>query len=183
MFAPTEADFEKGVTLFTGETVRTRAGMAHILGEEACRALILLRAPGSDVRGALKRAAAGMTAILHEAAKSVRWESAPGRYCCGICTVALWRHLAAGGLKDARPERWLAAGMRTLKMRRDGKGGWQGFPFWYAILALREIGLPSAAQELRYASPVCERYLGTPANARVIRQRRRLLAEKTLEGC
>jgi hypothetical protein len=38
MFAPTEKDLREGVTSFTGERLRTRAGTAHILGEEARRA-------------------------------------------------------------------------------------------------------------------------------------------------
>ncbi|MCU0727702.1 MAG: hypothetical protein MUE73_18230, partial [Planctomycetes bacterium] len=39
MFAPLPLDMQTGVTLFTGERVSTRAGTAHLLGEEACRAL------------------------------------------------------------------------------------------------------------------------------------------------
>jgi hypothetical protein len=42
MIAPTERDFRDGAKMFTGEGIKTRAGCAHILGEEACRALILL---------------------------------------------------------------------------------------------------------------------------------------------
>ena len=44
MPAPTEKDFAEGARVFTGEQCTSGAGTAHILGEEACRALILLRA-------------------------------------------------------------------------------------------------------------------------------------------
>ncbi len=44
MFAPTEQD-TLGIHLFTGEAVRSRAGVAHILGEEGCRILALLHVP------------------------------------------------------------------------------------------------------------------------------------------
>lgn len=47
MFAPTDRDFAEGIRLFTGERISTGAGTAHILGEEACRALLLLDA-GAD---------------------------------------------------------------------------------------------------------------------------------------
>ena len=42
MFAPTEKDFTGGIRLFTGERIATGAGVGHILGEEACRALWVL---------------------------------------------------------------------------------------------------------------------------------------------
>jgi len=183
MFAPTENDFKEGVVLFSGERLRTRAGLAHILGEEACRALILLGAATASARRALEAAAAGMTAALNKAAESERWHSRPGEYCCGRCTVALWRHLAAGGLKDARAERWLAAGMRTLRSHRDGKGQWRRFPFYYTLLALSDISLASAVEEMRYAAPACERYLKKPSTHDPFDQRRRLLAERILEKC
>ncbi len=42
MFAPTSADRASGIKLFTGEAVKSKAAIGHILGEEACRVLILL---------------------------------------------------------------------------------------------------------------------------------------------
>ncbi|MEE8576086.1 MAG: hypothetical protein V3T31_02415, partial [candidate division Zixibacteria bacterium] len=41
MFAPTSIDRSNGVKVFTGEMVRSGAAIGHVLGEEACRALIL----------------------------------------------------------------------------------------------------------------------------------------------
>lgn len=104
MFAPTQDDFRNGITLFTGERITTRAGIAHVLGEEACRALILLNVAGAPVRKALDSASEGIMTRLR-----VCDDRGPGFYCCGRCTVALWRHLAAGGLDG---ENRLAAGSR-----------------------------------------------------------------------
>ena len=128
MFAPTEFDFNEGVTLFTGERLHSRAGTSHILGEEACRALILLDVSTVGVRDALDRASLGMMSRLGSAQhKSGIY------YCCGKCTAALWRHLAVGGLEDSRNR--LAAGLRFLKTRRDDEGRWKTFPFYTLSLS------------------------------------------------
>ena len=174
MFAPTKKDFAEGLRLFTGELIKTRAGTAHIIGEEACRALILLNATGKDVADALSEATAGMLGRL-------RKEIRPGMYCCGKCSCALWRHLSVGGLDKA--ERRLAAGVKTLKSRRDGNGRWKVFPFYYTLLALSEIDLPSAVSEMRYAAPSCERVLKQSPKDDGYAQRRRLLAERVLAKC
>jgi len=42
MFAPTAKDFREGIRLFTGERITSGAATGHILGEETCRALLLL---------------------------------------------------------------------------------------------------------------------------------------------
>jgi hypothetical protein len=183
MFAPTERDFREGIRLFTGETVRTRAGTAHILGEEACRALILLDARSSGVREALARATEGMTVALRKVARSGRWRATRGQYCCGKCTIALWRHLAVGGATGVGPGDWIAAGMKALMSDRDGKGQWKRFPFWYTLLALSDIEIPSASAELRYAAPRCERYLRRSRDRDAIGKRRRDLAERILSRC
>jgi hypothetical protein len=39
---------------------------------------------------------------------------------------------------------------------RDGEGQWRKFPFWYTVLALNEMDLPEALNELRYAGPRLE---------------------------
>jgi hypothetical protein len=104
-----------------------------------------------------------------------------GRYCCGTCSCALWRHLAAGGLN--RAEERLAAGVRHLRSRRDGEGRWRGFPFFYALLALSEMDLPAAQAEMRYAVPVCEQYVRRAASTGNRNARRRhALAQRILEA-
>ena len=66
MFAPTSRDFAEGIRLFTGERISSRAATAHILGEEACRALLRLNVGSSDVRDALARANRSMDRRLAE---------------------------------------------------------------------------------------------------------------------
>ena len=182
MFAPTEQDSRQGITFFTGEKLKTRAGSAHILGEEACRALILLKVSDVEVREALKRASDGMAGRMR-----LDEGRTDGYYCCGKCSVSLWRHLAVGGL--TRSEQLLAAGMKTLKAHRDGSGRWRVFPFHYTLLALTEIALPGmlpgagARSEMRYAAPVCERLLKRSSKANVYDRRHRMLAERVLAQC
>jgi hypothetical protein len=174
MFAPTSRDFKVGVRLYTGEMVNSRAAVAHILGEEACRALILLDVSALTVRMALQRASLGMLTRLGESRQK-------GMYCCGKCSAALWRHLAVGGLDKA--EQRLTAGIKSLKLHRDGQGRWRRFPFYYTLLALSEIELPAAIKEMRYAAPVLERFLRRSGRGDKTSQRRRLLAERILEKC
>jgi hypothetical protein len=178
MFAPTETDFRRGVRLFTGEEITTRAGVAHILGEEACRALIVLKAGGPTVREALSRASAGILGRLEDAR---RMGYPPGMYCCGTCSVALWRHLAAGGLNQA--ESRLAAGLRTLKAHRNNQGQWRRFPFYYTLLALSEIDLKGATEEIRFVAPICERRLKRSAKNDRYARRRQDLLERILARC
>jgi hypothetical protein len=175
MFAPTERDFREGVRVFTGERMRTRAGTAHVLGEEAMRALVLFDVSDRGVQAALARAREGMEAALRGLEAKGH---AAGRYCCGTCSVAFWRNLAVGGL--ARAERRLAQAMKELRAARLGDGKWRPFPFWYTLLALSEIALPGALAEVRYAAPVCERYLARPGKPDVFGQRRRAVAERAL---
>ena len=53
----------------------------------------------------------------------------------------------------------LASGMRGLKERRDGKGDWRGYKFYYTISALVDICSDEAVAELRYALPTMARRL------------------------
>ncbi|MFB3883132.1 MAG: hypothetical protein ACE149_17830 [Armatimonadota bacterium] len=175
MFAPTKQDFA-GAHLFTGEAIASRAATAHVLGEEAMRALRLLGITSPAVIGALARAKDGMEARLGGGA------SQPvGLYCCGTCSCAYWRNLAAGGLDHG--EARLAQGMKGLKARRLGTGRWRVFPFFYTVLALTEIELPGARAELHYAAPVLERYLQSATTGNLTSQRRHALAERALARC
>jgi hypothetical protein len=169
MPAPMKSDFQRGVRFFTGEGINSGAGVGHVLGEEACRALLKLGYKAKPVQEALALASAGLMARLAE-----HYPKASGTYCCGSCSVAYWRHLAAGGL-DLQEQR-LANGLKHLKGRRDGKGRWQGFPFYYTLLALNEMELPGAINEIRYAAPACARALKRkPAASKYGKRRQELL--------
>jgi len=176
MFAPTAKEFRQGIKVFTGERITSNAAIGHVLGEEACRALILLHIRNKEVDHALQAASQGMLKFLYRARDKKR-----GFYCCGACTSALWRHLAVGGLDHAQER--LRRGMRVLRMNRDGTGRWKSFPFYYTLLALSEIDLPTAIEEMRYAARVCERLLKRSPQEGKISQRRRSLIERILAQC
>jgi len=178
LFAPTEHDYKHGIRVFTGERIRSGAATGHILGEEALRALILLNVPIKSVRNALEHANNNMI----EAVKHVEetWGNY-GQYCCGTCSVAFWRNLAAGGLEDS--ESRLKAGMKALKSYRDGNGRWGRYPFYYTLLALNEIDMPSAVDEMRYAAPILDRVIKRKPRKDKFSIRRRVLAERILEKC
>ncbi|MFC1734572.1 hypothetical protein ACFL1X_00540 [Candidatus Hydrogenedentota bacterium] len=175
MFAPTTLDYKEGVRVFTGERIKTRAGTAHVLGEEACRAMALLGGKTSKAMTAFSKAAEGMNKRLRESEKGGHPR---GSYCCGTCTSAMWRSLAAGCFSD-RASR-LSKGMGYLKENRDGEGRWGRFPFYYTLLALSEIENRAATSELRYAAPTCERLLKRSPRDEKYDGRRRMLVERVL---
>jgi hypothetical protein len=74
MFAPTSNDYAEGIRLFTGERITSGAATGHILGEETCRALLLLDVDIEKVRGALGRATRSMDDRLKQS------ESEQGRF-------------------------------------------------------------------------------------------------------
>ena len=102
-----------------------------------------------------------------------------GFYCCGRCTVSLWRHLNVGGLENG--DNRLEAGMKVLKYYRDGNGKWKRFPFYYTLLALSEIKNPLAMKEIQYVSEICERYLKRKSFNNKINQRRKDLMKIVLD--
>ena len=174
MFAPTESDFAAGIRFFTGEKMASMAGTSHILGEEACRAMILVDARNKAAGQALLDATKGMIDRLDQS-------QALGFYCCASCSASLWRHLAVGGLN--KQEQRLRHGIKYLSGLRDGNGRWRVFPFYYTLLALSEIDLPPAIKELRYAAPACERALKRKASRDKYDRRRRGVAQRALEKC
>lgn len=153
MFAPTERDYRQGVRLFSGERIDSGAGTGHVLGEESCRLLYALNVDDNKVRDTLAEASDGFLSRL---------EPANGWFCCGRCSVALWRHLAAKDLSDIR----LASGVRALRDLRVGDATWRRAPFHYTVLALTEAGSKEALDELKYAAPRLEKLARSKAGAR-----------------
>lgn len=174
-FAPFEQERRDGIRLFTGERA-TSASARHILGEESCRVLLQLRVRDPIVGRALGRATEGLLECLARSAVRKRIKN-PGLFCCGPCTVGLWRHLAVGGL-DRQEER-LERGVSSLRARRDGLGGWRRFPFWYTVLLLSELDRPYVKAELRYIAPALERAVRRAA-ANPYAARRRAAATRAL---
>ncbi len=177
-FAGFPAERSKGIVLFTGERIAS-ASARHILGEEASRVLRLLRMRDRSVIRALEVADEGLLRCLERAAEDPR-NSNPGLYCCGKCSVGVWRNLLAGGL-DRREER-LLRGASHLRSVRDGDHGWRKFPFWYTVLALSEMDTVEARTELKYAAPALERTARRSVPSAVYGRRRHELAVRTLNG-
>lgn len=174
LFAPTEGDYADGARLFTGEKLKTRLATRNVLGSEAARALVLLAAP-QETAGILERLNRNVLQACY-ARSCVIGE-------CAHSAVGLMRYLATGGVEDA--EQRLQAHVQTLSQQQDGKGRWKRFPFYYTLLALLEIDLPSVRDEMRYSAPACERYLRrspTPTDD-VFYQRRRAIVQRVLDRC
>src|SRR5262245_563924 len=93
-FAGFPSERTQGILVFTGERI-TSASARHILGEEASRALRWLAVRGAAIDTALQRADAGLMSCLERAALGPR-SGNPGKFCCGKCSVALWRNLLSG---------------------------------------------------------------------------------------
>lgn len=181
MFAPTSGD-AAGVRLFTGERIRTRAGIGHLLGEEGCRLLTLLGVEQTAVQSALARAVAGMTARLVEA--EARGQRTSGLYCCGTCTAGYWRNLALGLYPQA--EATLRAGLAHLAGLRRPDGTWRRFPFFFTSLALTEIDPALTRAELRHAAPRWRKLLPRlerAASRDAIARRRAAVGDRLLALC
>jgi hypothetical protein len=182
LFAMTEDDWKHDLRLATGEKVTTRAGRAHILGEESARALLVLGVDTRAVRDALDAGWASMSPVLRQSAEyKAKHEGEPtGEFCCAACSVSVWRHMGAGGFPDLDPDRWLAEGMRTLARHRKGSG-WGRYPFHYTLLALGELDAPGAVEEIRFVARRLERAVrGKPRGEAPWAERRRLVAERAL---
>jgi hypothetical protein len=177
-FAGFPAERSKGIVLFTGEHIAS-ASARHILGEEASRALRQLRVRDRRVADALEAADEGLLRCLARANDDPRKRN-PGLFCCGKCSVGLWRNLLAGGLN--RREERLQSGAAHLRSVRDGEHGWRKFPFWYTVLALSEMDNRAAGTELKYAAPALESAAGRAAAPTVYARRRHALAARVLNN-
>jgi len=169
--APTEVDYGDNVYLYTGETVRSNAGIGCKLGFEAVWALAQLNVHDAAVRQATLQAQA-RTLTLFDRQPS----RAKGMYCCYSCSQAGWRALAT--IEGGQP--FLTLGVELLHNSRDGKGRWAKFPFWYSVLALTHNQTKAARAEIQYAAPALERFLRRKDFGQLHDARRELLAQKAL---
>lgn len=168
MFAPTDVDRQEDFRLFTGEKPQTRLLFRNNLTTETARLLALL---GNGHQVTLERT---NTWLLRQCFAR--------DYCiigeCAHSGIGWMRYLVVSGLSDASER--LEKHITVLTQRRDGKGRWQGFPFYYTLLALSEISLPAATAELHYTLPACERALRRSSEMDKYTQRRRAIVERIL---
>ncbi len=145
--APTEKDYISS-RLPTGEKMHSRAGIAHLLGEEAFWALSKWRGPEKN---SIRKGLIGMLGR----ARRFRAASDRGSYCCTTCSLALWRALIASELPEGLP--FVERGLTTMNISHDDKLGWRGFQFTYTVYALASLEHPLADRELKYAAGRIER--------------------------
>jgi hypothetical protein len=117
---------ERGRTYtFTGEGLNSRVSRNHIHAEEACRCLIILNRSAARQLSELESATQSLLDIIRRCEADGK---AQGTFCCGPCTVAMWSHMAVGGLGGYAKH--LNAGLAVLDAHQDGKGTWRRFPFF-----------------------------------------------------
>jgi hypothetical protein len=168
MFAPTAEDFAGGIRLFTGERMTSRAGTSHILGEESVRALVMLGGDAEAIQ-------IGSRAMIERLKLSL--DRTP-HYCCGPCSLSLWRNIASGGFPELRPV--LGDALGFLRSIRTDDGKWKSYPFFSTLYTLLEFDLPEATDELRHAAGVCERAVRRVPREDTYAKRRRDVIERVL---
>jgi hypothetical protein len=177
LFAPSTEDTPGNVHFFTGEPIKSRTSIAHILSEESIRILKLLDAKKAISQNTLRESTSLLAAILRESEDAGH---DPGVFCCGNCTSAYWRNLLAVRFPDT--ERRISLGLKTLKECRTGNGRWRNFPFYYTSLVLTEMESAAAKVELQYVAPVFERAMKRKQNVEEkFQARRSALAQRVLE--
>ncbi len=172
MFAPFPGEYEVGVRLFTGERLRTRVATRNVLTVESARILFALAGRRAAVRNALAQTSVAMRHACFAALHCVIGE-------CAHSSIAYMRDAASDRRGDHR--KWIEDHLHVIREHRDGKGRWKRFPFYYTLLALLEVGTPSANGELEYACPACRRVVNRASSGDYVTRRRRIL-ERVLEG-
>ncbi len=182
LFAPTDEELADGYRFFTGERISTNAGMRHILGEEALRALVIMAPRTKSGKAAIDRAAEAMSQRLYESETQHGGGLRDrGLYCCMRCSVALWRVYSVGVIDDAQQR--LTCGLKILKSKRNDQHDWQSFPFYYTLSALIDMQHELADKELKFALPAIEkRYNRSAQNSDdVYIQRRKKIMELAMQ--
>jgi len=147
LFAPTENDMTEGLQTLTGERFSGRPALSrHILGEEALRTVVLWNRSSDP---AAVKALRGYEKIVNL--------SVDGTFCCYNCTIAFLRTLTVAKVGNW-PET-LDKGIDKIRKTRISNGRWHGFPFFYTLLALSEMDVPSAKDELQHASNAAKKLI------------------------
>jgi hypothetical protein len=146
-FLPFIAESEVKLNLFSGEQLKTDLARNHMPMIEAVRILKLLTQQDQVVTRAIQLANQHMEKMCYS------FFCAKGE--CKALTIAYLRYLSLDGTGDSASQ--INTHLASLAGHRDGKGRWDGFPFFYTLLTLSEIADPLAAQELQYASLACKK--------------------------
>jgi len=156
-FGITVNDWNSDLRTFTGERLTSPASLRHIHAQEAGRALNILKKYTSLKMPELDESNKKFIKIFINNEKAGKHE---GTFCCGPCTVSLWRNMSAGGYGSYAKK--LNNGMSVLKNFRKNDGEWSRFPFYYTLSVLLESAkLPNAKIEIEYAFNKCRRRIKT----------------------
>jgi hypothetical protein len=170
----TAKDMNSPVYTFTGERLLC-ASMRHIMAEESARVVLQL----SKIAGVKPDTLKKTDEWFYKMLKASEAAGKPlGTFCCGPCTIGLWRYLNAGGLPEY--QKYISDGLRALHSNRDETGKWGRFPFYYTLLALSEIDDESAMKEINYAMTACERALKRMNKSNMFSRRKRDLLLKIM---
>ncbi|MFX1370122.1 MAG: hypothetical protein ACFFAY_16145 [Promethearchaeota archaeon] len=170
-FDPGQKRLREGIFLYTGERVRTKLATRSIVSLEAGRALAVAESLNASARSAL--------ANLNTWLENQCFHDFCGSGECRYSTIAFLRYSASGAMKMGRGE--IDSIIESLKTYRDGKGRWNGFPFYYTLLTLSELDTPAAGVELEYARPACERALKLTDATDLFSSRRKAILQKLLQ--
>ena len=171
-FGLTDKDMKADIKTFTGEPLNSPASKRHISAEEASRALNILKKFTPIDLPELKM---NDRIFLKMLKASESFGKPAGTFCCGPCTVSLWRNMTAGGLGSYFKN--LNNGISVLKSFRNKHGSWGRFPFYYTLSALYESRkLPNARKEIEYAYDECKKKINRlKADNKFFGRRRELL--------
>ena len=142
-------DLTKENRLITGEKLSTKLAVNNILATQKARILALKTLQSAEEIA--KRE--GLELWLNKQCFS----SFCGSGECRHASMAYVRYLVALGddTSISKADRFV----QELSKYRDGKGRWKGFPFYYTLLVLKELGTEKTKEERAYALAARERAL------------------------
>lgn len=156
-FGITAKDWKSDLRTFTGERFTSPASLNHIHAQEAGRALNILKRHTSLKMPALQESNKNFIKLFLKDEQCGKHE---GTFCCGPCTVSLWRNMSVGGYGSYGKK--LNNGFSILKKFRKNDGEWSRFPFYYTLSVLLESAkLPNAIEEIEYAYDKCSKRIKT----------------------
>jgi hypothetical protein len=129
--------------LYTGERIQTLLAAKNIRTIESTRALVL----------------SGSSSDIAQSSIALADSWLENQCFSDFCAVGECRHSSIAFIRYLsvlRKTDYLEKMISNLSKFRDGKGGWNGFPYFFTLLALVEIESPIVDAELNYALPFAE---------------------------
>jgi hypothetical protein len=161
-FIPFTAESATQSRLFSGEVLNTEFAHRHIQLIEVARILKLLALDLSAITKSIQAAEQRMDTMCYS------------KFCskgeCKSLTIAYMRYLTTSNLNGSTAR--MNSLLTKLVDHRDGRGKWKGFPYYYTLLMLSDVGDPLAADELQYAASLLQKQPDLSQSAGPISNRR-----------